>query len=413
MTILSKRPFFTALVILVCLLGAMNYAQNPAQSPLTADDFNQFTLAVDWPDDLLGAHHRLRRPARAEPDLLRADRLERRLEDRGRRHLTSSRSSRRAARSAWAGWPSRPPNQNILYLGTGEPMHARSSTHGNGVWKSTDAGKTWTKVGLEKSYFIPKVEVDSKNPDIVYVAAEGQALRQRDGLRARPLQEHRRRQDLDEHSRPMKDRGVGRLRHRPAQLRRRSSPRPTRPSAARGRTSTAQPGNELYKSTDGGKTWKKLTSGLPQGVAARPHGPRDLREEPEHRLRARRRGSEPRLPGARRRRQLPRAGGRRARRRRRGRRLRRRGATSGRTRRLRRSRRSSSTRCSSKRPGSKFTPFPAREGSRLRHEVQRGDRRQGLPDEERHRRGEVHAGGAQDVREGRGNDDRRSTSSRS
>ena len=43
MTHLLKRPFFTALVILVCLLGAMNYAQNPPQSPLTADDFNQFT----------------------------------------------------------------------------------------------------------------------------------------------------------------------------------------------------------------------------------------------------------------------------------------------------------------------------------------------------------------------------------
>ena len=61
----------------------------------------------------------------------------------------------------------------ILYLGTGEPMHARSSSHGNGVWKSTDAGKTWTNVGLEKSYFINKVQVDPKNPDVVYVAAEG------------------------------------------------------------------------------------------------------------------------------------------------------------------------------------------------------------------------------------------------
>ena len=43
MTNLLKRPFFTALVILVCLLGAMNYAQNAPQAPLTADDFNQFT----------------------------------------------------------------------------------------------------------------------------------------------------------------------------------------------------------------------------------------------------------------------------------------------------------------------------------------------------------------------------------
>ena len=66
-----------------------------------------------------------------------------------------------------------PSNSNILYLGTGEPMHARASSHGNGMWKSTDAGKTWTHIGLEKSFFIPMVAVDSKNPDIVYVAAEG------------------------------------------------------------------------------------------------------------------------------------------------------------------------------------------------------------------------------------------------
>src|SRR5512136_393002 len=54
-------------------------------------------------------------------------------------------------------------NPAILYLGTGEPMHARSSSHGNGVWKSTDAGKTWAKAGLEKSHFINKIEIDSKN----------------------------------------------------------------------------------------------------------------------------------------------------------------------------------------------------------------------------------------------------------
>src|SRR5512135_1383530 len=64
-------------------------------------------------------------------------------------------------------------NPSILYLGTGEPMHARSSSHGNGVWKSTDAGKTWTNVGLPLSFFINKVQVDPKNPDVVYVAAEG------------------------------------------------------------------------------------------------------------------------------------------------------------------------------------------------------------------------------------------------
>ena len=113
-----------------------------------------------------------------------------------------------------------PSDPNILYLGTGEPMHARSSTHGNGVWKSTDAGKTWTKAGLEKSYFINKIEVDSKNPDIVYVAAEGKLYDNEMDCERGLFKTERRRQDLDE---PRPDEGPrrGRRRHRPAQLRHR------------------------------------------------------------------------------------------------------------------------------------------------------------------------------------------------
>ena len=66
-----------------------------------------------------------------------------------------------------------PSDHNVLYLGTGEAHHARSTAHGNGLWKSTDAGKTWTLMGLEKSFVIPKIAINPQNPDVVYVAAEG------------------------------------------------------------------------------------------------------------------------------------------------------------------------------------------------------------------------------------------------
>ena len=168
----SKRPFFTALVMLVCLLGAMNYAQNPPTSPLTADDFNQFAWRWIGPMTFSGriTGFAVPRGQSTKYYVLTATSGVWKTEDAG----ISFEPIFEKGGTLSTGWLAiAPSDPNILYLGTGEPMHARSSTHGNGVWKSTDAGKTWTKIGLEKSYFINKVEVDSKNPDIVFVAAEG------------------------------------------------------------------------------------------------------------------------------------------------------------------------------------------------------------------------------------------------
>jgi photosystem II stability/assembly factor-like uncharacterized protein len=66
-----------------------------------------------------------------------------------------------------------PSNPNIVWIGTGEANIFRSSQAGIGVYKSTDAGKTWTPMGLQATSTIPRIVVHPANPDIVYVAAGG------------------------------------------------------------------------------------------------------------------------------------------------------------------------------------------------------------------------------------------------
>ena len=66
-----------------------------------------------------------------------------------------------------------PTDANIVWVGTGEAANARSSHSGDGIYKSTDAGKTWTHMGLADSQHIARVIIHPKNPDIVYVASMG------------------------------------------------------------------------------------------------------------------------------------------------------------------------------------------------------------------------------------------------
>jgi hypothetical protein len=155
-------------------------------------------------------------------------------------------------------------DHNIVYAGTGEAMHARSSAHGNGMWKSMDAGKTWTHIGLEESHYIPKIAIDPRNPDIVYVAAEGKLYsnlmdcqrglyKTTDGGQTWDLV-------LD-----LKDRGVGDFV---------IDPRNSDIVIAGGYKTFRRswtfidrhPGNYFYKTTDGGRTWKQLSNGLPQDI---------------------------------------------------------------------------------------------------------------------------------------------------
>src|SRR2546421_1254754 len=66
-----------------------------------------------------------------------------------------------------------PSDANIVWAGTGEPFIRSHISVGQGIYKSTDAGKSWTLMGLEKTGRIARIVIDPKNPDIVLVAAMG------------------------------------------------------------------------------------------------------------------------------------------------------------------------------------------------------------------------------------------------
>ena len=63
---------------------------------------------------------------------------------------------------------------NVVYVGSGEHAIRGVMTHeGDGMYRSTDAGKTWKKIGLDASQHIARIIVHPKNPDVVFVAAQG------------------------------------------------------------------------------------------------------------------------------------------------------------------------------------------------------------------------------------------------
>ncbi len=170
-----KLLFFGALAVIVSVFGGFGSAQNAqqkAQAALTADDFNQFSWRWVGPMAFAGrvsGYAVPRGQSQIYYVLMASGGIWKTID--GGIHFEPIFEHYGTQSMGWLAIA--PSNANILYLGTGEPMHARASTHGNGMWKSTDAGKTWTHIGLEKSFFIPMVAVDSKNPDIVYAAAEG------------------------------------------------------------------------------------------------------------------------------------------------------------------------------------------------------------------------------------------------
>ena len=156
-------------------------------------------------------------------------------------------------------------DRNVIYAGMGESTIRGNVSHGDGVYKSTDAGQTWTHMGLEQTRNIGKVRVDPRDPDTVFVAAFGHAhgpnperglYRSKDGGRTWDLVLYR-----------SEKAGANDLTINP------SNPREIYVGfweAERGPhfMSSGGPGSSLYKSTDGGDTWTELSDkpGMPKGL---------------------------------------------------------------------------------------------------------------------------------------------------
>jgi photosystem II stability/assembly factor-like uncharacterized protein len=159
-----------------------------------------------------------------------------------------------------------PSNPDIVWVGTGEPNQRQSSTFGDGVYKSTDAGRTWTHAGLRDTQHIGRVIIDPVDPDTVYVAALGRlwgpnrergVFKTTDGGRSwtNTLFVNEDTGFVDMVIDP-RDRNVL---YAAAYQRRRA------PWGFNG----GGPGGGIYKTTDAGRTWTKLANGLPQGIVGR------------------------------------------------------------------------------------------------------------------------------------------------
>lgn len=153
-----------------------------------------------------------------------------------------------------------PSNPDVVWVGTGEvqPRHSGPAYAGTGVFRSTDAGRSWRHMGLADTHHIGKIVIDAKNPDIVYVAAMGHSWS------------------------PNEERGVFRtndsgvtwqkvlyVNDRTGAIDLVMDPSDPQVLYASVWQIVSSPESGVYRTMDGGKTWRKLASGLPAGPLGR------------------------------------------------------------------------------------------------------------------------------------------------
>ena len=159
-----------------------------------------------------------------------------------------------------------PHNSEVLWIGTGENNSQRSVGFGDGVYKSEDGGKSWKNVGLKTSEHIGKIIVHPSDPNTVYVASQGPLwasggerglYKTSDGgeswERILHVSEHTGISDL------VMDPTDPKILYASSYQRRRHF----------GILVAGGPEGAIYKSTDGGANWRKLTKGLPGGDIGR------------------------------------------------------------------------------------------------------------------------------------------------
>ena len=160
-----------------------------------------------------------------------------------------------------------PSNPSIIYVGTGEPNNRQSSSFGNGVYKSTDAGETWQHVGLADTQSIGRIVVHPKNPEIAWVAAVGHLFGPNDERGVFMTTDGGKSWNKTLYIN--QDVGATDIAIDP------SNPNNLIAATYERRRSNwgfvgGGPGSGIHMSSDGGKTWRRLSgSGLPNGTMGR------------------------------------------------------------------------------------------------------------------------------------------------